>query len=93
MVLSVVNCQVALAKALSVDYDALRGAQGNEDVLGAHRVLMDAFQSDVRPLLEEVRIEMGVPADPLTALREDDYPKRVIEERGTGSGGGGYPTA
>ena len=93
MVLSVVNCQTALAKALSVDYDALREAQGNEDVLGAHRVLMDAFESDVRPLLREVRTEMAVPADPLTALREDNYPKRVIKERGTGSGGGGYPTA
>ena len=93
VVLSVVNCQVALAKALSVDYDALRDAQENEDVLGAHRILMDAFQGDVRPLLGEVRAEMGVPTDPLTALREDEYPKRVIEERGTGSGGGGYPTA
>ncbi len=93
MVMSVVNCQVALAKALSVDYDALRDAQQAEDVLGAHRILMDAFQSDVRPLLREVRTEMGVPADPLTAFREDDYPKRVVEERGTGSGGGGYPTA
>jgi L-rhamnose isomerase/sugar isomerase len=54
---------------------------------------MDAFQTDVRPLLEQVRIEMGRPADPIAAYRADNYAQRVAQERGKDSGaGGGFPT-
>lgn len=94
MLQSVLNCQTAFAKAHLVDYKLLRAAQDSRDVLGAHRVLVDAFETDVRPLLREVREEMGVPADPIRFLREDDYPKRVVTERGVDrAGGGGFPGA
>ncbi len=92
MVQSIVNCQVAYAKALSVDYEALRGAQAAGDVLGAHRVLLDAYETDVRPLLREVRRELRVPEDPIAAYREDDYAERVARERGVASAAGGYPS-
>lgn len=82
MLQSVLNCQTAYAKALSVDYGALEAAQKAGDVLGAHRVLVDAFETDVRPLLREVRGEMGVPEDPIAALREDPYPRKCVELRG-----------
>ena len=52
---SVMNVQEATAKALLVDHDALRAAQAAGDVLGANAVLMDAYDTDVRPLLAEVR--------------------------------------
>ncbi len=52
---SVMNVQEATAKALLVDADALAAAQAAGDVLGANAVLMDAFDTDVRPLLAEVR--------------------------------------
>ena len=42
MIHSVVNIQTAYAKALLVDADRLARAQREGDVLGAHRVLMDA---------------------------------------------------
>ena len=93
MLQSVINCQVAYAKALIVDYDALKQAQNGGDVLGAHRILTDAFDTDVRPLLRQVREEMGVPADPIAAYRIDHYAERVANERGTEDGGGGYPTS
>ena len=93
MIQSVVNCQVAYAKALLVDYDALAGAQRAGDVLGAHRVLMEAFETDVRPLLREVREAQGRPADPIAAHRASGYADDIAGERGTaGEGGGGYPT-
>ncbi len=93
MLQSVVNCQVAYAKALIVNYPLLRARQAEGDVLGAHRVLLDAFESDVRPLLAQVRIEMGVPPDPIAMYRGDSYAQRVAEERGKASdGGGGFPT-
>lgn len=92
MIQSVVNCQVAYAKSLLVDFDGLAAAQHEGDVLQAHRYLLDAFESDVRPLLETVREEMGRPADPIAAYRKDDYAEKIARERGTGSASGGYPT-
>lgn len=91
MLYSVLNCQEAYAKALLIDRDLLREAQAAGDVLGAHRVLADAFRTDVRPLLAEVREEMGVPQDPIRAHRESGYGQKVAQERGTAAGGGGYP--
>jgi L-rhamnose isomerase/sugar isomerase len=37
------------------------------EVLLAHKLLTDAFRIDVRPLLAQVRAELGVPADPIEA--------------------------
>ncbi len=92
MLLSVLNCQVAYAKALIVDRKTLAERQRNGDVLGAYRVMQDAYETDVRPLLVQVRDEMGVPADPIAAYRADDYAQKVAQERGSGvAGSSGYP--
>lgn len=82
MILSILNCQTAYTKALIVDFQMLRERQKAGDVLGAHRVLMDAFETDVRPLLAQVRVEMGLQPDPLLAYRADNYAQKVAEERG-----------
>lgn len=92
MLLSVLNCQTAYAKALIVDYKTLRERQQAGDVLGAHGVLVDAFETDVRPLLAVIREEMGRNPDPIAAYRADNYAQRVSQERGMGvSGSSGYP--
>ena len=83
MIHSVVNIQTAYAKALLVDTERLAGAQREGDVLGAHRVLMDAFETDVRPLLAQLREELGVPADPVEAFRTGGHGDRRVAERGT----------
>ena len=69
MVQSVMNIQTAYAKALLVDEDAVAAAQREGDVLGAHRLLLAAYESDVRPLLARLREELGVEADPVAAFR------------------------
>lgn len=93
MLLSVLNCQTAYAKALIVDYKTLRERQQQGDVLGAHGVLVDAFNTDVRPLLAQVRLEMGLHPDPIAAYRADDYAQRIAQQRGTAdTAGGGFPT-
>ena len=51
MIQSVMNIQTAYAKALLVDEGRLAAAQRDGDVLGAHRILLEAFETDVRPLL------------------------------------------
>lgn len=90
MILSVVNCQEAYAKSLIVPRAKWRAAQANGDVIAAHQVLNDAFRTDVRPLLQQVRTEMGVPADPLAAYRASGYEAKIAAERGTAQQAGGY---
>ncbi|MEV5342271.1 L-rhamnose isomerase [Streptomyces sp. NPDC052676] len=78
---SVMNVQEATAKALLVDRDALAAAQRDGDVLGANAVLMDAFNTDVRPLLREVREEMGLDPEPLAAYARSGWAERIVAER------------
>ena len=91
MLQSVLNCQEAYAKALLVDRERLAQAQARGDVLEAHRTLAAAFRTDVTDLLREARESMGVPADPIAAHRASGYLEHTVAERGTATGGGGYP--
>ncbi|TXS54362.1 L-rhamnose isomerase [Streptomyces sp. t39] len=78
---SVMNVQEATAKALLVDRDALAAAQASGDVLAANAVLMDAFDTDVRPLLAEVRGELGLDADPMGAYRRSGWAEKITAAR------------
>ncbi|HID86355.1 MAG TPA: sugar isomerase [Anaerolineae bacterium] len=94
MIVSVMNCQTAYAKALLVDRAALAERRAAGDVLGAHRVLMEAYETDVHPLLARVRVEMGLDPDPIAAFQASGYAEKVARERGTAAAGGsGYPGA
>ena len=84
MILSVMNLQEAYAKALLVDRGALREARRSGDVVGAHRVMLDAYNTDVRPLCAKVREDLGGAADPVAAFRQSGYLERVTEERKEG---------
>ncbi|WP_062217647.1 L-rhamnose isomerase [Streptomyces sp. NBRC 109706] len=78
---SVMNVQEATAKALLVDAEALAAAQAAGDVLGANAVLMDAYHTDVRPLLAEWREERGLDPDPMDAYRRSGWAERIVAER------------
>ncbi|MET8697122.1 L-rhamnose isomerase [Streptomyces bauhiniae] len=78
---SVMNVQEATAKALLVDAEALADAQRTGDVLAANGALMDAFNTDVRPLLAEVREEAGLDPDPMAAYRRSGWAERIVTER------------
>ena len=78
---SVMNVQEATAKALLVDRDALSAAQASGDVLEANAVLMDAYNTDVRPLLREVREELGLDADPIAAYKRSGWAEKIVAER------------
>ncbi|RDI75807.1 L-rhamnose isomerase [Gaiella occulta] len=82
MIQSVVNIQTAYAKALLVDRLRLDEARRAGDVLGAHRVLLDAYETDVRPLLAHLRAQLGLAPDPVQAFREGGYAERLAAERG-----------
>ena len=78
---SVMNVQEATAKALLVDTDALTAAQQSADVLGANAILMDAYNTDVRPLLATLREEAGLDPDPLSAYAASGYAAQIAAAR------------
>lgn len=81
MIQSVINIQEAYAKALLVDREALKEAQLKGDVVLAEETLLSAYRTDVRPLLESVREEMGLDPDPLKAYRDSGYAEKIAQER------------
>jgi L-rhamnose isomerase/sugar isomerase len=87
---SVMNVQEAAAKAALVDAAALAAAQQSGDVLGAHAVLMDAYNTDVRPLLAQLRAEQGLDPDPVSAYHQSGYQEKIVADRvgGTQAGWG-----
>jgi L-rhamnose isomerase/sugar isomerase len=78
---SVMNVQEATAKALLVDRDALSAAQRSGDVLEANAVIMDAYNTDVRPLLREVRGELGLDPEPVAAYHRSGWATKIAEVR------------
>ncbi|MFB7344537.1 rhamnose isomerase, partial [Streptomyces hydrogenans] len=85
---SVMNVQEATAKALLVDADALAAARCSGDVLAANAVLMDAYNTDVRPLLRELREEQGLDPDPVAATLRSGRLERVAADRADGAQAG-----
>ncbi|GAA3985186.1 L-rhamnose isomerase [Streptomyces sp. NBC_01352] len=78
---SVMNVQEATAKALLVDREALDAAQRSGDVLEANAVIMDAYNTDVRPLLGSLREDMGLDPDPMAAYRRSGWAEKIVAER------------
>ncbi|HEU4753250.1 MAG TPA: L-rhamnose isomerase [Armatimonadota bacterium] len=89
MIQTVLMIQTTYAKALCVDRRRLAEAQANEDVVAAEQCLLDAFNTDVEPLLRRVRAELGVPEEPLKAYLASGYQERIERERGIRAGAGG----
>src|SRR5205807_1300654 len=93
MVLSVLNLQESYAKSLIIDRTALARAQARGDVLRGHELLLDAYNTDVRPLCAKVREDLGARADPIGELRASGYAERMARERAGAPAGGRHATA
>lgn len=78
---SVLNVQEMTARVLLVDQVALRSAQNEGDVLGANQILMDAFYTDVRGALADLRVENGLPEDPMRAFADSGYLSSIASSR------------
>ena len=81
MIQTLMTLQTAYAKALIVDRVALEKAQQEGNVLDAEQGVVKAFNTNVEPLLQQVRIEMGLEPDPLQAYRASGYFAKIAEER------------
>jgi L-rhamnose isomerase/sugar isomerase len=78
---SVLNVQEATAKALLIDREALAAAQRAGDVLGANATVMDAYNTDARPLLADLRADMGLDPDPVAAYQRSGYQDKIVATR------------
>ncbi|WP_083748627.1 L-rhamnose catabolism isomerase [Pelomonas sp. KK5] len=77
------------AQALLVDRAALDAAQDANDAMTASQLLKTAFQTDVTPLLQRVRLDAGGAIDPVACYRASGYRHQAAEERPAVQGGGG----
>ena len=78
---TVMIAQVLFAKAALVDHAELALAQNNCDLITAESLLQDAFNTDVRPAIQDWRESKGLPRDPLKAFLESGYMERITKER------------
>lgn len=89
MIQTVCSIQRAYAKALIVDFAALQAAQQAGNIIDGENLLVEAFNTDVEPLLRQVRLEMGLDPDPLAAYRASGYQQQIEGARGLREGSGG----
>ena len=78
---TVTMAQQLFVKAALVERAALADAQNQCDLIRAESLLQDAFNTDVRPQIEEWRNAKGLPRDPRKAFLESGYLERITRER------------
>lgn len=79
---SVEAIKIAYAQALIVDRYTLESSREANDVTMAQETLMNAFRTDVRPLLAEARLRSGAALVPVKLFREHKFREQLIRERG-----------
>ena len=92
IIYSVMNIQTALAKALTIDRVKLRQYQAENDTIMSNKIVMEAFETDVQPLIRQCRLEMGLSCtDPLENYRMGGHQQHIEKTREAGAltlGGG-----
>ena len=74
----ILRCYV---QASLVDRAALSAAQEANDVMAAHRLLKQAYITDVSPILAEARKRKGGALDPIATYRTSGYRAQKAKER------------
>ncbi|MEN8826170.1 MAG: sugar isomerase [Wenyingzhuangia sp.] len=74
--------QEAYAKALLVDQNALLIAQKEHDVVACQELLQNAYRTDVRPLLQQARLNQGAAIKPIEVYRALKIRETLTKERG-----------
>ena len=82
MIQTVCFAQETAAKAALVDHGALKLLQEKCDLVAAEETLKDAFNTDVRPVVQEWRKSKGLAPEPLKAFRECGYNEEAARVRG-----------
>jgi len=81
LIQSSIEIHRAYTKALLIDRKALEKYREDNDVVMAEQVLKQAYETDVSPLLAEVRRGKGAALNPLKVFRESGYRALKASER------------
>ena len=81
LIQSAIEIHRAFTKALLIDRRALEEYQQKNDVLMAERTLKTAYETDVSPLLAEIRRRRGAAMDPIVTYRASGYRAAKTRER------------
>ena len=81
LIASAVEIQRAFVQASLIDRMALAAAQDASDVMLGHRLVKQAFVTDVSPILAEARRRKGGAIDPIAAYRASGYRAQKAKER------------
>ena len=81
MIQSLLVLQTMYAKALIVDRPKLAKARAEADVVTGEMCLVEAYNTDVEPLLRKVRVEKGLDPNPLQAHRGSGYVEEKARQR------------
>jgi len=84
LISSALEIQRAYVQASLVERAALTDAQEQCDALGGHRLLKQAFTTDVGPILAEARRRNSGAIEPLGAYRSSGYRAAKAKERPDG---------
>ena len=78
---SIENIKIAYTKSLLVDYNRLRQAQQKNDVTICESILNEAFNLDVRPIINESNLRLGGSIKPIDTYRELEIRKKLTKQR------------
>jgi L-rhamnose isomerase / sugar isomerase len=78
---SAIEIQRAYVQASLIDRKALAAAQDESDVMLGHRIVKQAFITDVSPILAEARRRQGGAINPIALYRASSYRAQKTKER------------
>jgi L-rhamnose isomerase/sugar isomerase len=93
MIQTALMAQNQYIKACLVDRKKLKDAQARRDIVAAEQCLVEAFNTDTRPILAEWHRRKNIDPDPIGAYRASGYEAKAAKEReairASRGGGGG----
>ena len=79
---SIENIKIAYTKSLLVDFTRLREAQQINDITLCESILNEAFNIDVRPIVNESNFRLGGSISPIDTYRKLEIHKKLTKQRG-----------
>ncbi len=79
---SIENIKIAYIKSLLVDFRRLREAQEKNDITLCESILNEAFNIDVRPIVNESNFRLGGSISPIDTYRKLEIRKKLTNQRG-----------
>ena len=79
---SIDSLQISLAKAVLVNREKLLEYQDSDEIILANRVFNNALMNaDVRPIIMKVRLDKGLPVDPVEEYVKSGYQQKIETAR------------